>query len=239
MKEMKKIKYESYLTGDTHVHVQDGNRKLGKGIYTINLLAGDEPLTKQDGTQLTNIPGTCAGCCDKCKGDCYAIRTQIFRNNNIPSWADNTILATQETETFFKEIQQFLDRSMVAAVRFHSFGEIPSLKYLLNMVKLAEDNPTVIFYTYTKRFEWVEKYLDFNGNFPNNLVVNVSIWHKNYENPFNLPEFIYDDGTEEDVAMLPHCPAIDKNGNSTGVTCAKCKRCLKAKNGSKIAVYAH
>ena len=110
VKEIKKVKYESYLTGNTHVHVQDGNRKVGKGIYTINLLAGDTPLTKLDGTQLTNIPGTCGGCCDKCKGDCYAIRTQIFRNNNIPSWADNTILATQETETFFKEIQQFIDR---------------------------------------------------------------------------------------------------------------------------------
>ena len=84
-KEIKKVKFESYLTPDTHVHIQDGNRKVGKGIYTINLLAGDEPLTKLDGTQLTNISGTCGGCCEHCKGDCYAIRTQVFRNNNIPS----------------------------------------------------------------------------------------------------------------------------------------------------------
>ena len=49
-REIKKIKYERYLTGDTHVHIQDGNRKLGKGIYSINLLAGDKPLTKKDGT---------------------------------------------------------------------------------------------------------------------------------------------------------------------------------------------
>ena len=104
-KEIKKVKYESYLTVDTHLHVQDGNRKVGKGIYTINLLAGDTPLIKMDGTQLTNISGTCSGCCSNCKGDCYAIRTQIFRNNNIPYWADNTILATQETKTFVDEIQ--------------------------------------------------------------------------------------------------------------------------------------
>lgn len=239
MKEIKKIKFERYLTGETHVHIQDGNRKLGKGIYTINLLAGDEPLTKKDGTQLTNISGTCGGCCDKCKDNCYAIKTQLFRNNNIPSWADNTILATQEPDTFFKEIQQFLDRSMVAAVRFHSFGEIPSFKYLLYMVKLAKENPNVSFYTYTKRFEWVEDYLDAYKEFPSNLVVNMSIWHKNYNNPYNLPEFIYDDGSEEDVSKLPHCPAVDRNGHETGVTCSKCKRCLKAKNGSKIAVYAH
>jgi hypothetical protein len=118
-------------------------------------------------------------------------------------------------------------------------GEIPSYEYLLHMVKTAENNPDVYFYTYTKRFEWVETYLKYNSSFPNNLVVNMSIWHKNYNNPYNLPEFIYDDGTEEDVAQLPHCPAVDKNGRDTGITCAKCRRCLRAKNGSKIAVYAH
>ena len=239
MKEIRKPKFEAYLTGDTHVHIQDGNRKLGKGIYTINLLAGDEPLTLKDGTPLINIPGTCGGCCEGCKGDCYAIRTQVFRNNNMKTWADNTLLAVHETEIFFNEIQQFIDRSMVAAVRFHSFGEIPNYKYLLHMAMLAKENPTISFYTYTKRFSWVEKYLKEHGDFPNNLVVNMSIWHKNYDNPYNLPEFIYDDGTEEDVAKLPHCPAVDKNGHETGITCAKCKRCLRAKKGSKMAVYAH
>lgn len=238
-KEIKKVKYESYLTGETHVHIQDGNRKVGKGIYTINLLAGDKPLTKLDGTQLTNIPGTCGGCCEHCKGDCYAIRTQVFRNNNIPSWADNTILATQEIDTFFKEIQQFIDRSMVAAIRFHAFGEIPSYEYLLHMIELAKANPTIIFYTYTKRFEWVERYLERHVVFPNNLIINVSIWNKNYDNPFNLPEFIFDDGSDEEVAKLPHCPAVDKNGHETGMVCSKCKRCLRAKHGDKIAVYAH
>jgi hypothetical protein len=238
-KEMKKVKYESYLTADTHVHVQNGNKKVGKGIYTINLLAGDKPLTLKDGTQLTNIPGTCGGCCDKCKSNCYAIKTQIYRNKNIPSWADNTILATQETEIFFNEIQQFIDRSMIAAVRFHAFGEIPSYNYLLYMVELAKNNPTIIFYTYTKRFKWVERYLEDNNSFPNNLIVNISIWHKNYNNPYNLPEFIYDDGTEPELADLPHCPAVDKNGKDTGMTCARCKMCLRAKKGSKIAVYAH
>ena len=233
------IKYERYLTGDTHVHIQDGNRKLGKGIYTINLLAGDKPLTKLDGTQLTNIPGTCKDCCENCIDDCYAIRTQIFRNNNIPSWADNTILATQEIETFFNEIQQFIDRSMIAAIRFHSFGEVPSFEYLVNMVRLAENNPTIIFYTYTKRYKWIERYLEEHKAFPSNLIVNVSIWHKNYDNPYNLPEFIYDDGSEEDVAKLLHCPAVDKRGHETGMVCSKCKRCLRAKNGDKIAVYAH
>jgi ferredoxin len=239
MSEIKKVKYERFLTADTHLKIQDGNRKLGKGIFSINLLAGSEPLTKKDGTQLTNIPGTCTGCCGDCESMCYAKRIQLFRNANIPTWADNTILATQDVDTFFKEVQQFIDRNMVAAIRYHSMGEIPSYEYLEKMVEIAKENPTIAFYTYTKRFNWIERYLVQHKEFPNNLVINMSIWHKNYDNPFNLPEFIYDDGTEEDVARLPHCPAVDKNGHETGMTCAKCKRCLRAKKGDKIAVYAH
>lgn len=238
-KQIKNVKYERYLTVDTHLHVQDGNRKVGKGIYTINLLAGDKPLTKLDGTQLTNINGTCSGCCSNCKKDCYAIKTQIFRNKNIPSWADNTILATQDIETFFNEVQQFIDRSMVAAIRWHAFGEIPSYNYLLHMADIAKENPTITFYTYTKRYSWLEKYLTEKGNFPLNLVINVSIWNNNYNNPAGFPEFIYDDGTDETLKNIKHCPAVDKNGHETGVTCSKCKMCLKAKKGNQIAVYAH
>ena len=233
------IKYESYLTNETHLHIQNGNLKLGKGIYSINLLAGDMPLEKKDGIQLTNVSGTCGGCCKDCKSDCYAIRTQIFRNKNIPSWADNTLLARFDVDRFFYELQTFIDNNIVSAIRYHSFGEIPTYEYLLHMVEIAKRNDDVRFYTYTKRFEWVERYIKENGNFPSNLVINVSIWNKNYNNPYNLPEFIYDDGTDPDVANMPHCPAIDKNGNETGFTCAKCKRCLKAKNGDKIAVYPH
>lgn len=233
------IKYESYLTNETHLHIQNGNLKLGKGIYSINLLAGDKPLERKDGIQLTNVSGTCSGCCKDCKTDCYAIRTQIFRNKNIPSWADNTLLARFDVDRFFYELQTFIDNNIVSAIRYHSFGEIPTYEYLLHMVDIAKRNEEVRFYTYTKRFEWVEKYISENGDFPINLIINVSIWHNNYDNPYNLPEFIYDDGTDPNLEKIPHCPAIDKNGNETGFTCAKCKKCLKAKNGDKIAVYSH
>ena len=45
-----------------------------------------------------------------------------------------------------------------------------------------------------------------------------------------MPEFIYDDGTEPDVAKLPHCPAVDRNGYETGITCSKCKEWKVANN---------
>ena len=44
---------------------------------------------------------------------------------------------------------------------------------------------------------------------------------------------------DKTLEKVYHCPAVDKNGHETGVTCAKCKRCIVAKRGEKTAVYAH
>ena len=240
MKKIKNTKVSVFMNENVHAHIVDGNQKVGKGIYCINLLSGDEPLTLSNGLQLTNISGTCEGCCEYCKKSCYAIKNQKFRStkNNLISWSENTLLAKQYTNQFFNDIQSFLNRSMVSAIRFHSFGEIPSFKYLLQMIELANNNPFVRFYTYTKRYEWIEQLLK-EQDLPQNLVINISIWHNNYNNPYGLPEFIYDDHTDPSLANIPHCPAVDKNGNETGVTCATCKRCIFATKGQKTAVYEH
>ena len=236
----KNPKVSVFINEDVHVHIVDGNKKVGKGIYCINLLSGDKPLSLNNGIQLTNISGTCQGCCESCKKDCYAIRNQKFRSTteNLKAWSENTLLAKEFPEQFFYEIQTFLNRSMICAIRFHSFGEIPSFEYLLKMIELAENNPFVQFYTYTKRYEWIEQVLK-SQDLPRNLVINVSVWHNNYNNPYNLPEFIYDDHTDPSLENIPHCPAVNKDGHETGFTCATCKRCIFATKGQKTAVYAH
>lgn len=240
MQKIKNTKVSVFMNENVHAHIVDGNQKVGKGIYCINLLSGDEPLTLSNGMQLTNISGTCEGCCEHCKNNCYAIRNQKFRSGkkNLISWSENTILAKQYPDHFFNDIQSFLNRNMISAIRFHSFGEIPSFEYLLKMIELANNNPFVRFYTYTKRYEWLEQVLK-EQDLPQNLVINVSIWHNNYNNPYNLPEFIYDDHTDPSLENIPHCPAVDKNGHETGVTCSSCKRCLFATKGQKTAVYEH
>lgn len=233
--------YEVYLTAETHLHVQDGNRKVGKGIYTVNLLPGSKPLTLKNGTVLTNITGSCVGCCENCcEKNCYAIRYVKYHHNTcVNSYAENTVLARHDIKTFFNELQLFIDRSMVACIRYHASGEIPNYNYLVHMAKIAEENPTITFYTYTKRYSWLEKYVKENGDLPNNLVILVSIWKNNYNNPLNFPEFIYDDLSDPSLKDIIHCPAVDSKGHETGIQCAKCKMCLRAKKGDKIAVYAH
>jgi hypothetical protein len=101
--------------------------------------------------------------------------------------------------------------------------------------------PKVKFYCYTKRFDLVDKYLNEFKEFPENLVVNISVWHDNDKgyNFEGLNKFVYDDGTDPEVAKLRHCPAVDKNGHSTGIKCSQCGWCFKGNIGSVTAVYDH
>ena len=106
------------------------------------------------------------------------------------------------------------------------------------MIELAKNNPYVQFYTYTKRYSWIEDTLK-EKELPTNLSILISIWHKNYDNPYNLPEFIFDDHSDPELQKIPHCPAVDEHGHETGITCASCKKCVYAKKGDKITVYEH
>lgn len=234
---MNKTKYNLYLNGSNHVHISEGNKKLGNGVFNVSLLPSDKPLTKNDGTQLVNICGTCGGVCNECKGNCYAVKSAMrYHNTCIPAWGENTLLAVHKLEQYESELQTFFDENIVGAFRWHVSGEIPTKDYLDMMIRLANNNPMIQFYVYTKRYTWIEEKAN---EIPNNLHVTVSIWHNNYENPCKFHEFIYDDGTDKELENVYHCPAVDKDGHETGVTCAKCKRCIIAKRGEKTAVYAH
>ena len=239
-KNQENVKYHLTIDDETRVKIVNGNSKLGRGIYAVNLLPGSTPLTLKDGTQLTNVAGSCSGCSQKCELACYAINdAKRYHNTVIKSQGGNTLLARFDRPRFFADVQRFIDYNMVAAIRIHSSGEFLNYKYFTDWIELIKKNPDIKFYCYTKRFNYIERYLDAGGVIPENFSINVSIWKKNYSNPYNLPEFIYDDGTEPELEKLQHCPAVDKNGHKTGMTCAACRLCINTTPGQKIAVYAH
>lgn len=234
------VKYYLSIDEETTVRIQNGNAKLGKGIYAVNLLPGDLPLSLKDGTQLTNVAGSCAGCCSGCKTDCYAVSdAKRYHNTVIPSQGKNTLLARFDRPRFFADVQRFIDYNMIAAIRVHSSGEFLSYEYFCDWMELARKNNEIAFYCYTKRFNFVERYLAAGNVIPDNFTINMSIWKNNYDNPHKLPEFIYDDGSQPELEDVLHCPAVDRDGRKTGMTCAACRLCIKAKPGQRIAVYAH
>jgi len=224
------------------ISLVNGNHKVGKGIWCFNLLPGDEPLRNSTKGLLTNINGTCTGCCTGCANACYAIRDAKFHNNScIPAWSRNTLIMRNDIENMFEQLKKGLIKKKAKVLRWHSAGEIETYNYLLHMVKLAVEMPNVQFYCYTKRFDFITQYLKDFKKFPKNFVVNISVWHDN-DKGYDFGKcnkFVYDDGTDPKVAKMRHCPAVDKNGNSTGITCAKCGWCFKGNYGRITAVYSH
>lgn len=229
---------------DLHIRISKGNRKLGT-LPGFNTLAGDEPLTLADGRVLTDIKGTCGGLCSLCKHNCYAIRfTKQHHNAVIPAYAINTLILRNEPEKLRTEINAYLQKHPTKYFRFHTSGELESIEQLRLYADICNDNPETIFYIYTKAFDLLQAWfaeLDCKSvGVPENLVINLSAWKDNlvgYMSNAHFQEcniFEYD---ECHTSTFAHCPAIDKTGHETGVTCSMCRRCMR--KGSHTAVYPH
>ena len=245
-------KYQINYSEDLHISISKGNIKVGN-IPQFNTLPGDEALKLSSGQVLTNVKGTCAGCCSDCKHSCYAVKCCMYHHNSIiPAWAKNTVIMRSDPEKVRREINEFCAKNAVKYFRYHTSGEIESQEQLKLYCDICKDNDDVIFYVYTKRFDLLNEYFVKKGNsLPENFIINLSEWHGNLK-PYlessdagtkeffsKLNIFAFDDKSEkaEFAAGLVHCPAIDKTGHETGVTCAQCKRCMKA--GHRTSVYEH
>ena len=242
------MKKAIYKINNKNIHISNGNHKLGKGLYNINLLPGDGPLVKKDGTVLTNVTGTCGGVCRECKQYCYAMRdTTRYHNTCIPAQGENTRLCKENPEEYFKQLENYFAHHKIKVFRFHSSGEIPNFDYFIRMNKLAVKFPNIHFYCYTKRFQILELYHQIYGDVAKNLVVNCSEWNGNTK-LYNLEGynfFVWDDGSDPEIAKLPHCKAVSApkvpggKGHSTGVKCIDCGLCWRKNDGHRIAVYNH
>lgn len=99
----------------------------------------------------------------------------------------------------------------------------------------------------------IEKYLDAHGNFPENFVMNLSVWEKNLEDSgFNLnylnkvQRFEWkDEISVDDYNKSIHCRSVIHDGKKLGhlnhdMNCRKCGLCWKGKcKGRVILVYNH
>lgn len=220
------------------ITITKGNTKTR--IPSFNLLAGDKMhaysgAAKSELKANINVCGTCSGDCP----GCYAKRSTRFDNVFI-AYARNTISAYTDPAGTIAEIETQLYSGRKKAphyFRIHDSGDFFAIDYFCEWVAMATRHPETKFYCYTKEAEIINAYGA--DNLPKNFTVLCSPWPGVCEPIADLPQFIYDNGTDAEIAKLPHCPAVDKNGKRTGVTCAQCGYCPTAKRGSRRAVYAH
>lgn len=248
---------------DIHLSLQKGGNIKTGPEWLLNTLPGDNPITAK-GLPLTNMRGSCIGCCDGCEKFCYAIHGARQHHNSVmPSVIKNLILYREDRERFLKELRAELNgrKSEHKVFRWHASGEIDSPEYLEDMMLIASEYPDIHFYSYTKRFTWIANYLDkHNGKFPENFCWNLSVWKDNLQQA-GFPDkylkevqlFAWDDLDDPSLKNVVHCPSVSyiegaKKGhlnhtplpNGKERNCKNCGLCWKGKmKGKLIAVYNH
>lgn len=112
---------------------------------------GNDKL-KAAGMLMFNLPATQEVCSMQCTG-CYAIREQK-RFPSVLEVRNKRYLAAQQDD--FKEVihaELTAKRTRPKYFRLHSSGEFFSQKYVNDWVWIAEQNPDITFYAYTKRMK--------------------------------------------------------------------------------------
>lgn len=226
--------------------IKNGNTKLGQTMWSWNKLAGSG--------EIAGCKGTCGGHCSGCynaenprKSPCY-----VFKSYNIYGWdhssvvrghVRNTNIMRNDINHAFNDIRLQLSRAKKkpSAVRIHASGELESTQELRKWIETAEMFPETPFYVYTKAYEILDEVLSemSNNTIPQNMFINVSIWHENGIDTYNkwkhldcIRAFVYDDGYDygDKLKINCYCPAYDKNGKlHHDLTCDKCKICFQSK----------
>ena len=196
-----KLKNESNLK----VSVSKGNVKIGKVL------------------NVSTMPILCCGNCKECKNYCYDIKACYRYAGTLQARARNTVLAKYHRTEFFRQIDEVLNhRRTNKYFRWHVAGDILDYNYLENMILIARKHPDFKFWTYTKMYHLVNRWIEANGELPANFKCMYSRWEGvKMDNPFKQPEFrVRMEGmSENEFKHLHKCPGncdVCKLGNGHG-----------------------
>jgi Gene product 88 len=117
------------------------------------------------GAKLAKIEGTV------CHG-CYALKA----NYSYPSVqkAHETRGNSLNNPLWVQAMVTQITASKTDYFRWHDAGDLQSFQHLLNIVSVAEQCPSVMFWLPTKEKKFISQYNDTFGAFPCNLIVRVS-----------------------------------------------------------------
>lgn len=236
------------------VCISDGNMKLGKGVYNWSTLPGDKNylITKKDGTVLCLTGGTCGRNCGLCFKECYAVNSALRRPSCREAWERNTLMVRNYKDLCYRLISKFIDRKAatghpVEMFRIHVSGEFESLDDIIAWNDLAKKYPSIKFYTYSKKYEFLAEFKMKGYTYEPNFAVNISEWHnrkfcEDLANYTGLSIFAYVDEPVADTYLndprFKFCPVVKRGGKENhSFHCHDCIFCKS--NGRRTAVWAH
>jgi len=153
---------------------------LGDGVMDMLKACGYDNHRLNNHSELKG--GLCPNATEMCKGTCY--NNKIFYDGVINSKINNLLLSLQDNfivlfvETFKKILKKDKKKNdgKKIYVRLHVDGEIYSLNYLTKLVDITRYFPSVNFFTYTKSFDILGRFLK-NDSLTDNLNIMLSVYN--------------------------------------------------------------
>lgn len=123
---------------------------------------------------------TCPGA-DKCKSGCFGLTGHYATPSVKMNLADNYTLSQSDlfVDIMTNEIRRYMYVKNLF-IRVHAVGDFYDMDYLKKWVAIANNNPSVTFYAYTKSVMLFKEY----GQLPDNMIVIYSYGGK-YDNLIN------------------------------------------------------
>ena len=200
-------------------------------MSTVKISKGNSKLGAIPSVSLPSIK-TCRNCA--CQEKCYAHKLERLRPAVRNAYQHNLEVWIKDPETYWREVEASI--MMSRFFRFHVSGDIPSFKYLINMVEIARRQPHCEILCFTKKYNLVNELIEQGGELPGNLHMIFSGWvGLEMANPFSLPEahVRYRDGS-----TTAREGAVECSGNCT--ECALTEGgCWSLQKGQQVVFNEH
>lgn len=170
-----------------------------------------------------------------CKSTCYACKGRQVMMNVQGAYYRNFRIYNEDPDGFFEQIYYKIKFAGLPKVRWFDSGDIYDYEFLERMVELCKKTPNVSHMAFTKKYELVNRWIDENGDLPDNLNIMFSAWDVLWEipNPHNLGVAYVD---FKDKRLNPDIPKNAFVCPGRESTCSACGVCFNKR--VKAVVFA-
>ena len=162
---------------------------------------------------------------------CYCMKGTQAMSNVVAAYMRNLRIYNENPRDFWDQVKFKIKHTPLPLFRWFDAGDIPSYEFFEGMVELAREFPSIRFMSFTKKYDIVNKWIDANGNIPDNFNIIFSAWHIGWDvpNPHDLPMAYVDFKDSTLNPEFPNGATGCPNQKNKVVTCSTCQKCWNKK----------